>query len=86
MMYVGLLSLEKKQYVYWKIYIKCNRYYLKRKRQESYSLGEKGKLLKLLLEELGEQVLVMYTWRTCLYEESCLWKKKKSKDHCFVLV
>ncbi|KAF2601930.1 hypothetical protein F2Q70_00027427 [Brassica cretica] len=37
--------------------------------QESYSLGEKRKLLKLLLEELGEQVLVMYTWRTCLYEE-----------------
>ena len=86
MMYVGLLSLEKKQYVYWKIYIKCNGYYLKRKRQESYSLGEKGKLLKLLLEELGEQVLVMYTWRTCLYGKSCLCKRRKRRDHCLVFV
>ena len=71
-MFVGLLSLEKKQYINWEIYIKCKGYYLKKKRQESYSLGEKRKLLKLLLEELEEQVLVIYTWRTCLYEENCL--------------
>ena len=50
---VSLLSLEKKQYINWKIYIKCKEFYLKRKRQESYSLREKGKLLKLLMEELG---------------------------------
>ena len=66
---VGLLSLEKKQYINWEIYIKCKGYYLKRKSQESYSLREKR---KLLLEELGEQVLVMYTWRTCMYDESCV--------------
>ena len=41
MMSVGLLSLEKKQYINWEIYIKCKGYYLKSKRQESYSLREK---------------------------------------------
>ena len=46
---------------HWEIYIKCKRYYLKRKKQENYSLGEKGKLIKFLLEEFEEQVLVMYT-------------------------
>ncbi|WZZ88768.1 LOW QUALITY PROTEIN: hypothetical protein YC2023_117347 [Brassica napus] len=40
-------------------------------------------LLKLLLEELGEQVLVMYTWRMCLYEESCLCKMKKVERSLF---
>ena len=67
LMSVGLLSLEKKQYVYYEIYIKCKGYYLKMKRQESYSLREKGKLLKLSLEELREQVLVIYSRRTCIY-------------------
>ena len=67
LMFVGLLNLENKQYVYWEIYIKCKGYYLKRKRQESYSLREKGKLLKLSLEELREQVLVIYSRRTCIY-------------------
>ena len=67
LMSVGLLSLEKKQYVYWEIYIKCKGYYLKRKRQESYSLKEKGKLLKLSLEELEEQVLVIYSRRMRIY-------------------
>ncbi|WZY88921.1 hypothetical protein YC2023_045656 [Brassica napus] len=78
LMSVGLLSLEKKQYIYWKIYIKCNGYYLKRKRQESYSLGEKGKLLKLSLEELGEQVLK----RTFLlsYQNEQQQDKKKKED------
>ena len=60
-MSVGLLSLEKKQYVYWKIYIKCKGYYLKRKRQKSYSLGEKGKFLKLLLEKLEEQYVFLFS-------------------------
>lgn len=43
-------------------------------------LRERGKLFKLILKELGKQVLVLYT---SLCEERCLLKNKKTERFLF---
>ena len=53
---VNLLSLEKKQYINWEIYIKCKGYYLKRKIQESYSLEIKKSCLSCFWKNLRSKL------------------------------
>ena len=77
-MYVDLLSLKKSEYIYWGIYIEDKWYYLKRKRQESYSFEKYEKILSCFWKNLESKFWLSIQGGLVSMKKICLCNEKKS--------